>query len=140
MGLLKAHKVVSVLPGALEADALYLVRVGAGFALYATNSLGAVVAYSLNQPTTVTPQTTVLDFGGAPVSDKSFTVTDGSATANSIITASIIWLNTLGRDADELMADPIIVAIKPGNGNFTVLAQARLGNVTGKYGLAYHLA
>ncbi|MFG5864174.1 hypothetical protein ACFW0B_23560, partial [Pseudomonas sp. CR1201] len=42
--------VVASLPASLEPDALYLVRAGAGFDLYATNHAGTVVSYPLNLP------------------------------------------------------------------------------------------
>ena len=48
MATIKHYKVVAALPGTLEADALYLVRVGSGFDLYATNGAGTVVAYAAN--------------------------------------------------------------------------------------------
>jgi len=44
----KAFRVVSQLPSQLEAGALYLVRAGTGFDLYATNLYGQAVAYPLN--------------------------------------------------------------------------------------------
>ncbi|WP_137823640.1 hypothetical protein [Pseudomonas sp. D(2018)] len=51
MADLKLHKVVSSLPGVLEADSIYLVRVGSGYDLYATNHSGTIVSYPLNLPT-----------------------------------------------------------------------------------------
>lgn len=44
------HKVVASLPAVLEANSIYLVRVGAGFDQYVTNSSGQIVAYPLNHP------------------------------------------------------------------------------------------
>ncbi|MBO6511011.1 MAG: hypothetical protein JJ979_21430 [Roseibium sp.] len=44
------HKVVSALPGTLEADSVYYVRVGAGVDMYVTNSSGEIVAYGSNVP------------------------------------------------------------------------------------------
>ena len=42
---IKHHKIVSSLPGTLEADSIYYVRVGSGFDIYVTsNSSGLVVA------------------------------------------------------------------------------------------------
>lgn len=41
------HKVVSTLPDPLEANAVYAVRVGAGFDLYITDSTGSV-AHRIN--------------------------------------------------------------------------------------------
>lgn len=52
MAELKASKVVSSLPGTLDANTIYVVRVGTGFDLYVTNNSGTVVSYSLNQPVT----------------------------------------------------------------------------------------
>lgn len=40
-------KVVSTLPGTLEADTIYMVRVGAGYVQYVTDSTGTV-AYKSN--------------------------------------------------------------------------------------------
>lgn len=48
MATVKHHKVVAALPAELEPDALYLVRSGAGFDLYATNHSGLIAAYPLN--------------------------------------------------------------------------------------------
>ncbi|MFV0680272.1 hypothetical protein [Ottowia sp.] len=42
MATLRAHKVVAALPATLDANALYLVRVGGGFDLYATDDTGAM--------------------------------------------------------------------------------------------------
>lgn len=47
MSVLKIHKVLSALPGTPEADALYLIRTGSGFDLYATDDTGAI-AYKSN--------------------------------------------------------------------------------------------
>lgn len=46
----RAAKVVATLPGTLAASTLYLVRVGAGFDLYVSDSTGSV-AHALNLPT-----------------------------------------------------------------------------------------
>jgi hypothetical protein len=48
MAMFKAHKVVSSLPGVLEADSVYFVRVGAGFDLHVTNGVGQITSYQLN--------------------------------------------------------------------------------------------
>lgn len=47
MANLLAHKVVASLPGTLEPDAVYAVRVGDGFDLYISDSTGSV-AHRLN--------------------------------------------------------------------------------------------
>ena len=43
----KIHKVVSSLPGTLEADTIYLVRTGSGFDLYVSDTTGSV-AHKVN--------------------------------------------------------------------------------------------
>ena len=47
MSTFKVHKVVSALPAQLQADAVYLVRVGVGFDLYVTDSTGQI-AHKVN--------------------------------------------------------------------------------------------
>ncbi|WP_448681355.1 hypothetical protein [Pseudomonas nicosulfuronedens] len=44
------HKVVATLPSTLEADSIYLVRVGSGYDQFVTNHSGQIVAYPLNRP------------------------------------------------------------------------------------------
>lgn len=48
MAQVKFHKFVAALPAELEPNAIYYVRVGAGFDIYVTNGSGVVVAYPLN--------------------------------------------------------------------------------------------
>lgn len=48
MSQFKAHKVVSSLPNTLEANTIYIVRIGEGFDLYCTDSTGAI-AHTLNK-------------------------------------------------------------------------------------------
>lgn len=60
------HKLVSSLPGVLQANSVYYVRTGAGFDTYVTNDLGIVVAYPLNLPPPAT--TTVLEIDGGDFS------------------------------------------------------------------------
>lgn len=49
MGTIRFAKVVSSLPGTLDPDTLYLVRVGTGFDLYASDATGSI-AYPVNAP------------------------------------------------------------------------------------------
>jgi hypothetical protein len=51
MSTFAAHKVVSALPATLAANAIYAVRVGAGFDLYITDSTGQV-AHKVNDSLT----------------------------------------------------------------------------------------
>lgn len=48
----KAHKVVATLPDQLEANALYFVRVGAGFDLFVTDNTGQIAHKLNNDPPT----------------------------------------------------------------------------------------
>ena len=47
MALISVYKVVSSLPSSLDSNALYLVRTGAGFDFYVSDSTGSV-AYQIN--------------------------------------------------------------------------------------------
>lgn len=53
MATIKHYKVVAALPGTLEPDAIYLVRVGSGYDQFVTNGSGTIVAYPLNNPRAV---------------------------------------------------------------------------------------
>lgn len=48
MSAIKFHKVVGSLPGTLEANSVYFVRVGLGFSIHLTNDIGQVTSYDLN--------------------------------------------------------------------------------------------
>lgn len=48
MATFNVSKIVSALPNTLVADTMYLVRVGAGYDQYVTNSTGTIVAYRMN--------------------------------------------------------------------------------------------
>ena len=50
MADIKPHKYVAALPGTLDADAIYYVRVGDGYDQYITNHSGTIVAYRMNMP------------------------------------------------------------------------------------------
>lgn len=65
---LKLHKVVAALPGVLEADSVYFVRVGTGFTMYVTNSSGTIVAY--------TPNLGWADIQGKPTTLAGYGITD----------------------------------------------------------------
>lgn len=54
MPKLKHEKYVSALPSTLVGDTIYYVRTGAGFDVYVTNSTGTIVAYPLNEPSSIT--------------------------------------------------------------------------------------
>lgn len=80
---------------------------------------------------------TVIDFGNIPISDKLFNIVDASITLTSKIMATVAWVSTLNRDADELMADSINISVQPKAGSMDIYAGANVGVVSGKYGINY---
>lgn len=60
MSEFKAQKVISTLPDPLEADTVYLLRVGEGFDMFATDTTGAI-AYKINP-------SDIVDVGGVDIS------------------------------------------------------------------------
>jgi hypothetical protein len=100
MAVIKFSKVVSSLPGTLDPNTAYLVRVGSGFDLYVTDSTGSV-AYQTNVPIHTHTKSAITDL-------ETITVTP---TANAVPKAdssgkiSLNWLTTgsgSGLDADML--------------------------------------
>ena len=67
MAQLRVEKVISALPGTLQSDTIYFVRVGSGFSLYVTDSTGAV-AHTLNTSS------------DTPESNPTFTYASGNLT------------------------------------------------------------
>lgn len=79
----------------------------------------------------------VLDFGSSNKSDEVFNIIDANINASSKIMAFITWISSLGRDPDEIMADPISISIEPLSGSMNVYAAAIEGVVSGKYAINY---
>lgn len=88
----KLHKVVAALPGVLEANSLYLVRVGTGFTLYATNDSGTVIAYPLNESAAKSFRerfrVSTDCIASTNTSDFAYTVSGTSAAFSSVATGS----------------------------------------------------
>jgi hypothetical protein len=80
---------------------------------------------------------TTIDFGSTEKSDEVFNIVDAGISAISKITAFVTWVSTLGRDADEIMADPIHISIEPLAGSMNIYAMAAQGTVNGKYAVNY---
>lgn len=78
MAAFKIHKVVSVLPQTLQADAVYLVRVGAGFDLYVSDSTGAI-AHKVNQAAGGTSSDRNVDGGHAEPEPRVNSIDGGTA-------------------------------------------------------------
>lgn len=83
---------------------------------------------------------TTIDFGSAGKTDEVFNIVDVGVSPTSKITAFVAWVSTLGRDADEVMADPISISVEPLAGSMNVYAMALEGTVSGKYAINYQVA
>ena len=62
MSSIKFHKVVGSLPGTLEANSVYFVRVGLGFSIHLTNDIGQVTSYDLNTSSEVVELSAFYEF------------------------------------------------------------------------------
>lgn len=82
-------------------------------------------------------KTATLAFGSTPVSDKTFSITDAAVSATSKVVASVAGFSGFARDMDEVMADPILVAVAPAAGALVARAIAMCGLVQGDYPLVY---
>lgn len=80
---------------------------------------------------------TTIDFGTDEKSDDVFNVVDASISTSSKIVAFVTWISTLGRDADEIMADAISISVEPLAGSMNIYAMAKNGTVNGKYAINY---
>lgn len=78
-----------------------------------------------------------IDFGSTEKSDEVFNIVDAGISATSKITAFVTWISSLGRDADEIMADPIHISVEPLAGSMNIYAMADQGTVSGKYAINY---
>jgi hypothetical protein len=132
------HKVVAALPGTLEANSIYYVRVGAGFDLYVTNDAGTVVAYPLNSGSGAgepAVQIVTIDFGVTGQYTDVHTVADAAATATKTVLA---W-PLPHPDLDTAVLDPMIVTGIATAGNVSLVIGAVLGRLVGVRRCAYQL-
>lgn len=81
----------------------------------------------------------VIDFGTTGKTDEIFSVTDAAISPTSKITAFVTWITGLGRDPDEIMADPISIAVEPLAGSMNIHAMAQDGSVSGQYAINYQI-
>ena len=98
----------------------------------------------INNPSSQTSVTGVIseveiDFGLSPIRTKTFIVVDAKVTANSKIVIVQSGHAATGRQADENEMDPILFSGTPASGQFTLIANALTGPVTGKYRVNYIL-
>jgi len=105
MAELKTHKVVSALPGTLEANSIYFVRAGTGFDQYVTNSGGTIIAYKANSirgfVIAITGKTVAAEVypGFAPYA---FTSTTGRSFARAEIAATASTVFTIKRNGTSV--------------------------------------
>lgn len=78
-----------------------------------------------------------VDFGTSPTRTKTFVVVDASVSTGSKLVISQSGHAATGRQADENEMDPIIFSGTPGSGQFTLIANALVGPVAGKYRANY---
>lgn len=69
---------------------------------------------------TVNIKQTEVDFGSTPVSEGTFTITDGDVTGASQIIASLAYEAPTGKDLDELEMDKLIIMCGNGSGQFDI--------------------
>lgn len=107
---IRHNKVVSALPGVLEANSVYYVRVGAGFDLYVTNDIGTVYAYGINgAPVDTSPtityvgtQVSRIDYAGG--SYKLFTYDEGRLSQLDYIQSNSTTRKTFTYNPDGTLA------------------------------------
>lgn len=110
--------------------------VGAGVT---ASGAGATTTITIAGAGAASMSQTTIDFGSTEKSDELFNVVDAGISATSKIIAFVTWLSTLGRDADEIMADPISISIQPKAGSMDIYAMALEGTVSGKYAINYQI-
>ena len=118
------HKVVSTLPGVLEKNSIYFVRVGAGFDIYVTNDTGTVVAYPLNQNGggggSVSMSSGVIDAVWDRQSEYTWTITDAACTTNSKILIQHGTYTSDDENEDEVEDILSVAVVTVNNGSFDV--------------------
>jgi hypothetical protein len=82
---------------------------------------------------------TTIDFGSTEKSDEVFNIVDAGISDTSKIIAFVTWISSLGRDADEIMADPISISVEPLAGSMNIYAMALEGTVSGQYAINYQI-
>lgn len=122
--------------GTLSSTVTTLNFTGAGVT---ASGAGATTTINVAGGGASTVSQTTIDFGTTEKSDEVFNVVDAGISASSKIIAFVTWLSTLGRDADEIMADPISISVEPLAGSMNIYAMALEGTVSGKYAINYQI-
>lgn len=142
MALIQQHKIVSSLPGTLAANAIYYVRVGTGFDIYVTNSIGTIVAYPLNQASSSgggAAGNAVVNFGAGLLDAQVVVTGQTSILASSSVHASVRVAASADHTADEHWVEEVQVFagnIVPGVG-FTIYARATKLELFGQWNVSW---
>jgi hypothetical protein len=78
-----------------------------------------------------------IDFGTTPIEEKSFSITNTSITATSVIMAQIAYVVPTGKELDELEFDSFDFRCVAGAGSFTLYARSLEGLVADKFVINY---
>lgn len=118
MATFKIFKALAALPGSLEANAAYAVRVGTGFDLYITDETG-LIAYQINSSSGgggLVKAVVDLDFGtGASTVTQEFPW-NGAAVGATVLAAVSLDMPA-GVSEDELEMDALVVAARISSAN-----------------------
>jgi len=69
-----------------------------------------------------------VDFGGLPLAEKTFTISNSKVTTTSVITAEVSYLKPTGKDLDEIEMDSFQVKCGSGNGEFQMTVNTTDGS------------
>ena len=135
----KLHKIVSALPGVLEANSIYFVRVGVGLNIYATNDTGTVVAFKHNDTVASSTERSgiaTVDFGvnGSDIASVNVTGQAGILPW-SIVHVGVALRFTDTHSPDEAMVEQMDVknSAPSSDTGFTIYAITRNVKLYGKY-------
>lgn len=110
MGQFRIEKVIGSLPNPLDSDTLYLVRTGAGFDLYASDTTGTI-AYKVNDEVGA-------GGGGGDKAYGSFYLTTGGVTGVSNTKVTLVLNATAINSGDMVLASNQVTINKDGNFKF----------------------
>jgi len=80
---------------------------------------------------------TEIDFGTTPVTEKSFTITNGAITTSSLVMVSPSGKAATGRVGNDYSWETFSFSVVPGTGKFELTANCSNGSVVGKRKILY---
>jgi len=132
MAYFRTEKVIAGLPSTLAPDTLYFVRSGTGYKQYLTDTTGSI-AYEQNGLSSRGSAT--LDFGSGSKTTEVTVTGIPSITNDSVVFVEMKMEATADHSIDELLIDPIRLAIKDlvvGQG-FTIYGEMDNAEANGEY-------